>query len=387
MTQALDLAAMVAHIKATVRLEDEARSFGVELEGRGRRLEGHCPLPGHEDDTPSFDVYTTTQRYYCFGCQRGGDVIDFVRLMGNCSFLEACERLMGKAPDAASTGWGGAMGRPHPPAQTGGRARAAQRAPEHVAILTRAMAHYHQAVLRSAFVLQYLSSRGTSLRGVKRCLLGYADGSFRKSLVGRPHLWQAALDVGLLTSSGREWLSGRLIIPEIVGGACTWLIGRVLPAPVPQRVLLPDKKYLGLPIDKPLLGYGRALALLEGEGRPPLLGIHIVEGAIDYVITQEWSLPFYNLSLLGTHASREHLQNLLSLHTRSGGLPFIVNLDGDERGGLALLRLLEQLRGFPVLTLPQVSLGKDLGQLAETVHGYAGFRRAFAAAGEGEEWL
>lgn len=34
----------------------------------------HCPLPGHDDSTPSFRVYPDGHAH-CFGCGRGGDVI------------------------------------------------------------------------------------------------------------------------------------------------------------------------------------------------------------------------------------------------------------------------------------------------------------------------
>jgi hypothetical protein len=36
-----------------------------------------CPLPGHDDRTPSFQVYRDPGRgWYCFGCHRGGSAID-----------------------------------------------------------------------------------------------------------------------------------------------------------------------------------------------------------------------------------------------------------------------------------------------------------------------
>lgn len=36
-----------------------------------------CPL--HDEDTPSFRYYENTSSFYCFGCQRGGDVISLHR--------------------------------------------------------------------------------------------------------------------------------------------------------------------------------------------------------------------------------------------------------------------------------------------------------------------
>jgi hypothetical protein len=43
----------------------------------GDRWVARCPIPGHEDRTPSFTVYTETNSWFCFGaCLRGGDVVD-----------------------------------------------------------------------------------------------------------------------------------------------------------------------------------------------------------------------------------------------------------------------------------------------------------------------
>jgi hypothetical protein len=40
--------------------------------------QARCPLPDHDDRTPSFYVYE--EGWHCFGCNRGGDVIDLARL-------------------------------------------------------------------------------------------------------------------------------------------------------------------------------------------------------------------------------------------------------------------------------------------------------------------
>jgi DNA primase len=51
----------------------------VELKRRGKDLWGCCPL--HKERTPSFKVNVERQKFYCFGCHRYGDVIDFVMLV------------------------------------------------------------------------------------------------------------------------------------------------------------------------------------------------------------------------------------------------------------------------------------------------------------------
>jgi hypothetical protein len=54
-----------------------------------------CPLPGHQDDTPSFNLWAPDadgrpMRFGCFGCGRNGDIIDAIREARGVDFLEAC---------------------------------------------------------------------------------------------------------------------------------------------------------------------------------------------------------------------------------------------------------------------------------------------------------
>src|SRR5919112_48016 len=64
----------LAVVKATVPVIDVADL----LCGPGglRRVNTHwfgrCPLPDHEDKTPSFVVYPDSNSWWCFGCSRGG---------------------------------------------------------------------------------------------------------------------------------------------------------------------------------------------------------------------------------------------------------------------------------------------------------------------------
>lgn len=52
---------------------------------------GLCPF--HNEKTPSFSVNTSKQIYYCFGCHKGGGVINFIMEADNVSYVEAVEKL------------------------------------------------------------------------------------------------------------------------------------------------------------------------------------------------------------------------------------------------------------------------------------------------------
>jgi hypothetical protein len=81
-------------------MPEAARSHGIDFEALKNRIDivsyverytrlrpatgrfvGRCPLPDHDDSTPSFWVYPTTRSWFCFGCNRGGDVIHFARML------------------------------------------------------------------------------------------------------------------------------------------------------------------------------------------------------------------------------------------------------------------------------------------------------------------
>ena len=67
----------------------------VNLRRRGRTLSGLCPF--HSEKSPSFTVYPENQSFYCFGCQAGGDVINFIRRIENLDYMEAVRFLAQRA--------------------------------------------------------------------------------------------------------------------------------------------------------------------------------------------------------------------------------------------------------------------------------------------------
>jgi DNA primase len=49
------------------------------LRKAGKEWVGRCPLPDHEDKTPSFSVNPEKNVWICHGCSRGGSVVDLAR--------------------------------------------------------------------------------------------------------------------------------------------------------------------------------------------------------------------------------------------------------------------------------------------------------------------
>ena len=70
----------------TVRVEEIVGDF-VELKKAGVNYKGRCPF--HDEKTPSFVVSPTKGIYKCFGCQKGGNSINFIQELQGVSYPEA----------------------------------------------------------------------------------------------------------------------------------------------------------------------------------------------------------------------------------------------------------------------------------------------------------
>ena len=75
----------------------EVVSKYTPLEQKGENYWARCPLPGHSERTPSFCVNSYGQFFKCFGCGRGGNVINFIMETETLSFFEAVKFLSDRA--------------------------------------------------------------------------------------------------------------------------------------------------------------------------------------------------------------------------------------------------------------------------------------------------
>lgn len=53
----------------------------------------NCPLPNHEDNSPSFGVHISNNKYNCFGCNAKGDLINLVQEVEGLNFVEAIQKI------------------------------------------------------------------------------------------------------------------------------------------------------------------------------------------------------------------------------------------------------------------------------------------------------
>ena len=229
----------LAAIKSRHSLGGVVEAAGVRLTGRGRVRQGVCPF--HEEIEGSFTVYGDTERWYCFGCGAGGDVLDFVRRAEGLSLPEAVRHLDGHAPVAP------AAPHRHPAPDSRDDAVVPLRDP---ALLATAVRFYAGRLHRSPEAQGYLASRGIGPETAARLHLGYAPGTgLRAALGAAGFTWEHLRDSGLLTDRG-ERFAGMVVVPDIAGGRVRWLAGRAVD---PER----SPRFQALPGPKSVLGLGR----------------------------------------------------------------------------------------------------------------------------------
>ncbi len=328
----------IAALKARHPLGDVVEASGVRLRGRGRVRQGVCPF--HDELEGSFTVYEDSQRFYCFGCGAGGDVLDFIRRAENLSLPEAIERLGGGGYPAV---------RPPVPA---GRPRAAPLPPRDPSLLTAAARFYAGQLRRSPVAREYLAARGVGLDAAARLGLGYAPGTgLRESLVAVGFAADRLKDCGLFMERGAERFAGMVVVPDASGGLVRWLVGRAV---APGRT----PRFQALPGPKPALGLGRL-------GAAPPWAV-VAEGVFDWLALAGWGLPA--VAALGT-------QGVEWVAAALRGCPRVfLAFDNDDAG----LEAAERLAGLlgpraAAVTLPQ-GVG-DVGELAALPRGRALFLR------------
>ncbi len=346
----------IAALKSRHPLGGVVEASGVKLRGRGRVRQGVCPF--HEETEGSFTVYADTQRWYCFGCGLGGDVLDFIQRTDGVDLPEAIRQLEAcPVPRHGGGDWSS-------PA-------AVQAAPERLAplppvardpaLLTAATRYYSAQLERSPEARRYLASRGIDRTAALRLGLGYSPGHGLRQHLQALGFSDERLEVsGLFRESGERFL-GMVVIPELVAGRVHWLAG---------RAIRPDSKprFQALPGRKPVLGLAAAPS--------PAPWVVVAEGLFDWLVLASWGLPA--CAALGT-------QGMDRVASALQGQPRVfLAFDADEAGHEAAGQLRDLLgrHRTAVVTLPD-GIG-DVAELAARPDGRTIFlsllRRAAMAA-------
>ena len=308
----------------------------VTLTPKGGNLWACCPF--HNEKTPSFSVSPAKQIYHCFGCKKGGGVINFIMEMENLSFPDAVRFLAKRAnmevpEDAGSDGL--------------------DKLRRRLLDLNRDAARFYYEVLQSpqgAAVRDYLDRRRIRKGIAVRFGMGAApaewDGLLR-AMTAKGYTKTELLKAGLAVQNKQgglyDFFRDRLILPVIdVRGDVVGFGSRVIRAEDSPKY----KNTNETPVySKRRVLYG--LNLAKKTKRPNII---LCEGNLDVVTLHQ--AGFDNaVASMGTALTVEQTR-LLSRYTKE----LVLCYDNDAAGQMATQRVLEMLRNseftVKVLRLP-----------------------------------
>lgn len=307
----------------------------VTLRKAGHNHKGLCPF--HNEKSPSFNVNGDKGFFYCFGCQKKGDVFTFLMEYDGKSFTEAAETL------AAMCGI--EVPRVEEPAEA--RERRSERTK--MLELNKLATRFYRELLQSGRGgpgRAYLAERGIGDPIAEKFQLGFAPDAW-SSLAD--HLQQNEVDMELAARVGLaaprkgsghyDRFRNRLMCPVAVpGGEVLGFSGRLLPGTddlPPQSV---QAKYINSPESavykksKLLFGLQLAREAFRSKGRAIL-----VEGNFDVISLHQAGFD-ETVAPLGTALTEDQTGLLRRFAER-----VVLLYDADKAGHAAALKALGAL--------------------------------------------
>ncbi len=313
----------------------------VSLKKTGANWVARCPF--HKETKPSFSVNPAKDIFYCFGCQKGGSVFNFVMEIERVTFPEAIKIVAEKT------------GVPLPKMVDDGRFEARKRESDQVVELNQWALQWWQDQLESksaAAIREYLKERGVTKETRETFRLGFAPESWDALST---HLRQKGAPQEQIERSG-------LVVKKEEGGSYDRFRGRLMfpvcdaqgkPIAFGGRTLDPEgePKYLNSPETSAYVkGHHLfGLNLTRDEIRRQGFAI-LVEGYLDLIVPYQFGVRNLVASL-GTALTPEQVK-LIGRFARK----VVVNYDGDRAGVQAAKRAIETILAedleVKVLVLP-----------------------------------
>ena len=317
-------AAFIDELVTRNPIEDVVGQY-VALQRRGSNLFGLCPF--HGEKTASFSVAPDKGMYYCFGCHKGGGVINFQMEVEGISYPDAVRALAKRA------------GMEVPEDE---QYESRYRAQERLWALHKEAARFFHAQLYApvgAEALNYALGRGMSKSILTTFGVGFAPDtwdSLVKAMRAKGYTDQELRDSGLVTVSQKngnlfDRFRGRLMFPIIdVRGNVIGFGGRIIKNDPDAAKYLNSPETLIFNKRKNLFGLNLAKKTKQNF-------MILVEGNIDVVALHQYG--FDNaIASLGTSLTEEQA-TLLTRYTEQ----IVLIYDGDEAGQRATRRAIPML--------------------------------------------
>lgn len=299
MTEASSALALIQSID----IVDEVQKY-VKLKPSKQELLGLCPF--HTEDTPSFYVNPSKQLFYCFGCQQGGNVINFRAKISGLTLQDALEAL---AKDYH-------IQLKREPKLKGFRD-----------VLSLANEYYQERLKRNEMARSYLYKRNLSDKTIEKFEIGYAESGWNNLNQIQGFSVEKALDIGLMLKGDKgtyDRFRKRIIFPiRSHQGQLVGFGGRAIGDEKPKYINSSDSAVY----HKSELLYGLYQALKESKK-----DLIVVEGYMDVISLHQVGFEGAVASL-GTAFTVEQFQ-LISKYAKRVTFCF----DGDLAGRNAALK-------------------------------------------------
>lgn len=312
--------AFLDELTARNPIEDVVGQY-VNLKRSGSNLFGLCPF--HGEKTASFSVAPDKGIYYCFGCHKGGNVINFEMEIEGLSYPDAVRALAKR------------VGMEVPEDE---QYQSRYRQQERLWALHKEAARFYHSQLYApvgANALQYAAGRGMPKSILTKFGIGYAPDSWTALvdwLRTKGYTDQELRDSGLVTVSRKngnlfDRFRDRLMFPIIdVRGNVIGFGGRIM-----NNQDKSAAKYLNSP-ETLIFNKRKNLFALNLAKKSKLGYLILVEGYMDAIALHQFGFDCAVASL-GT-ALTEDGANLLSRYTEQ----VVLIYDGDEAGQNATQR-------------------------------------------------
>ena len=308
----------------------------VQLTRKGSNLFGLCPF--HSEKTGSFSVSPDKQIYYCFGCKKGGGVVNFIMDEENLPFADAVRFLAKRAGMEV-------------PEEDGDREASRRR--QRLQDLNRDAAKFYHQLLRlkeGEPVREYLNRRQISWQTAVKFGMGASPDSWDTLLTAmtkKGYSKSELLDAGLVVQNRNGGLydkfRNRLMLPVVdTRGDVVAFGSRVLDKSEP--------KYMNSS-ETPVYSKRRVLYGLNLAKKTKRPNIILCEGNLDIVTLHQAGFDTAVASM-GTALTVEQTR-LLSRFTKE----LVLCYDNDNAGKIATERALQILNNSEftvrVLQLPR----------------------------------
>ena len=329
----------VSEIKAKIDIVDLVGSY-TQLKKAGRNFKALCPF--HQEKTPSFTVNPERQFCWCFGCNHGGDIFQFIQAIENVDFSTALRILAQKAGitiENSSTGVN---------KETKNRLR----------FLHEKIADFYQEKLKENSEAQkYLIERGISPATLADFRFGWAPNSFEETVdfLKKENFTDAEIvesGIGakkdLADIKIYDRFRGRIMIPITdSSGAVIAFGGRIIGEGEPKYLNSPETPLYHK--SQILFGFDRAKEAIK-----KLNYVIVVEGYMDVIASHQAKIENVVASS-GTALTEEQLK-LISRYTKN----ILLSFDADAAGAAAAYRGIElaQKMDFNIRVV-QILTGKD----------------------------